>query len=200
MLTPASRSLPLISATLSTLFAGALFAAAPSAPAAKTVHPAPAAKSAPAAQANEEDLPAEQVYKNIKVLRGMRAGDLDGAMSYFSASLGVGCNHCHVQGPTNHLAPEVDESPRKQTARRMIAMTRALNEKYFDGKQIVLCATCHAGHPKPTRIPPTDQAALRQSNEAPSAGGAPLPAPDAVLAKYKQAAGGAAKIAAVSYE
>ena len=36
-----------------------------------------------------EDQPAEKVFHNIQVLKGMRAGDLQGAMSFIAISLNV---------------------------------------------------------------------------------------------------------------
>ena len=40
-----------------------------------------------------EDQPAEKVFHNIQVLNGMRAGDLQGAMSFIASSLGVDCDY-----------------------------------------------------------------------------------------------------------
>ena len=41
---------------------------------------------------------AEQAYKNIQVLKGMPASQLDAVMAFFTGSLGVKCNHCHIPG------------------------------------------------------------------------------------------------------
>ena len=62
---------------------------------------------------------AEQAYKNIQVLQGIPSTDLMPAMSFMSASLGVPCDHCHLQ---NQLPS--DEKPAKQKARAMIRMMR----------------------------------------------------------------------------
>src|SRR5438128_1717018 len=65
-----------------------------------------------------ESKTAEQVYKNIQVLGGLPASQLDGVMYFMSASLGVGCAYCH----TSQL--EGDEKSAKLTTRRMIQMMR----------------------------------------------------------------------------
>lgn len=39
---------------------------------------------------------AEQVYKNIQLFKGMPASELEPTMAFISGSLGVKCNHCHV--------------------------------------------------------------------------------------------------------
>ena len=40
--------------------------------------------------------PAEEVYKNIQVMKGVPAPRLMGAMQFFTKSLGVECSYCHV--------------------------------------------------------------------------------------------------------
>src|SRR3954470_671560 len=98
-----------------------------------------------AAQAN--DLPVEQTKKNIKVLQGLPSTQLIPVMAFMSNSLGVTCAHCHAK------AWESDEKPAKETARKMIAMERAINEQQFGGKLTVTCNTCHQGRVKPIAIP-----------------------------------------------
>jgi hypothetical protein len=58
--------------------------------------------------------------------------------------LGVKCTHCHDKG--DYAA---DTNEHKRAARSMIQMTSDLNKKYFDGKRILSCATCHKGREKP---------------------------------------------------
>ena len=48
-----------------------------------------------AARPVEQGKTAEQVYKNIQVLKGIPASQLQGAMSFMADSLGVGCSYCH---------------------------------------------------------------------------------------------------------
>lgn len=65
-------------------------------------------------------------------------------MQFISASLGVECEFCHVQGKF-----EADDKRPKQTARKMIAMTFALNKENFDGHREVACYSCHHGKNMP---------------------------------------------------
>src|SRR5436853_6068010 len=44
----------------------------------------------------KEDLPAKEVFKNVKTLTDVPATRLLRTMQAFSRSLGVSCTHCHV--------------------------------------------------------------------------------------------------------
>lgn len=102
--------------------------------------------------AGQEEKPAEQVFKNIQLLKGVPAGRLLRIMEMgYARSLGVTCTHCHVPG-----AWEKDDKPTKQIARDMAAMLAAINNQYL--KQIknlksedplINCTTCHRGQTKP---------------------------------------------------
>ncbi|HEX7077387.1 MAG TPA: c-type cytochrome [Candidatus Eisenbacteria bacterium] len=102
--------------------------------------------------AGREDLPADSVFKNIRVLHQVPAGRLVGIMNHgFAHSLGVTCNHCHIPG---HWA-EDDKAP-KQIAREMIGMVHTINDSLLaaipnlkSDKPIVNCTTCHRGQVKP---------------------------------------------------
>lgn len=101
-----------------------------------------------------EQLPAESVYRDIRGMRGMPAGRLLRIMNQgYSRSLGVNCTFCHVED-----AWEREDSTRKQVAREMSLMVRAINDSLlgriegFKGRRerpIVNCTTCHRGQPKP---------------------------------------------------
>jgi hypothetical protein len=95
----------------------------------------------------QEKMPAPKVYKNIKFFTDA-AGQLRGGMNFLSASLGVDCAHCHVEG-----AWEKDDKPAKDTARKMLAMVRDLRQKFTDVGRIG-CYTCHRGAAKPEVNPP----------------------------------------------
>lgn len=99
------------------------------------------------AAAQSNDLPVEQTKKNIKVLQGLPSSQLIPVMAFMSNSLGVTCAHCHAK------AWESDEKPAKDVARKMTAMTRAINEQQFGGKLTVTCNTCHQGRVKPLATP-----------------------------------------------
>lgn len=88
--------------------------------------------------------PAEEVYKNIQVFKGMPAPDLMKAMQSFTRSLGVKCSFCHVEG-----AFDKDDKEEKQTARKMISMARQINTDNFHGHMRVTCWTCHRGSTEP---------------------------------------------------
>jgi hypothetical protein len=127
---------------------------------------------------------AEQVYKNIQVLNGVPAPQLDAIMAFFTGSLGVRCNHCHVPGQF-----EKDDKPTKQTARKMIRMVFDLNKGNFDGRGAVTCVTCHRGQPKPVSVPSLGQNLWQQSNQA-AKQESPLPSVEQILDRYVQAVGG----------
>src|SRR5262249_55732731 len=91
---------------------------------------------------------AAEAYKNIKVLKDAPADQLLPAMQFISTSLGVGCDHCHVRG-----AFEKDDKKPKETARKMMQMTMAINQNNFDGHRDVTCYSCHHGTSHPIAIP-----------------------------------------------
>src|SRR5262245_26514059 len=65
--------------------------------------------------AGQERKPAEEVFKNIKILKGVPAGRLLAVMQIgYSKSLGVNCTHCHVVNQW-----EKDDKPEKQITREM---------------------------------------------------------------------------------
>jgi Photosynthetic reaction centre cytochrome C subunit len=152
-----------------------------------------------AAQTNppesRENLPAEQVFKNIQALKGMRAGDLQGAMSFIASSLNVDCDHCHVQDFSK------DERKEKLRAREMIRMVRQINEGSFHGENTVNCFTCHQGHAQPIGlapiVPPPPRAPKAEASVAEKSAGPPLPSVTDVLDHYLQALGGQTALAGV---
>jgi len=126
---------------------------------------------------------ADQVYKNIQVFKTLPASDLDQTMAFMAGSLGVQCNHCHIN------PWEKDDKLQKQTARRMIKMVFDLNKGSFAGENAVTCFTCHRGKPIPVSVP-----AVGQNPWAPGPAVVkeePPPTVDEVLTKYVQAVGGA---------
>ena len=75
---------------------------------------------------------AEEAYKNIQVFKGVPADQVIPAMQFISASLGVDCEHCHVE-----RAFDKDDKKPKQTARKMIQMMFAINKDNFNGHREV---------------------------------------------------------------
>ncbi len=139
---------------------------------------------------------AEEQFKNIQVLKGIPADQLFPTMQFITASLGVQCDFCHVQG-----AFEKDDKKPKQTARKMMEMMIAINADNFDGHRAVTCNTCHNGNSKPQAIPAVMAEDLKEpmgGPESPDASGAAVPTAEQLLDKYVQAAGGAAAIEKVT--
>ncbi|HUR80039.1 MAG TPA: c-type cytochrome [Thermoanaerobaculia bacterium] len=95
----------------------------------------------------QADKPLEETKKNIVVLKGVPTSQLIPIMTVMANSLGVPCTHCH------EAAWESDAKPAKETARRMIRMTRQINDTNFGGKVVVSCNTCHRGSPRPVNVP-----------------------------------------------
>jgi hypothetical protein len=88
-------------------------------------------------------------FKNVQVLKDVPADQFLLTMQYVAASLGVQCNHCHVQG-----ANDRDDKETKKTARQMIKMVTTINDTQFEGRSVLSCASCHNGRAKPLRTPP----------------------------------------------
>ncbi len=140
------------------------------------------AQSKPASPAPKT---AAEVYKNIKVLKDAPAEQLIPAMQFISTSLGVGCEHCHVRG-----AFEKDDKKPKETARKMMQMTMAINQNNFDGHRDVTCYSCHHGTNHPLSIPiiPDEDVQLPPPANA-DAAPVELPSGDKLIDKYLQALG-----------
>jgi photosynthetic reaction center cytochrome c subunit len=141
---------------------------------------------------SHENQAAETVFKNIQVLKGMRAGDLQGAMSFIASSLNVDCDYCHEQDFSK------DEKKQKLRAREMIRMVRQINEESFQGKNTVNCFTCHQGHAEPTAlapiVPPPTRTPKAEAAAPEKLAGSPLPSVAEVLDHYVQALGGQAAL------
>jgi photosynthetic reaction center cytochrome c subunit len=90
----------------------------------------------------------DQAFKNIQILKGIAADQLIPTMQFISASLGVECEYCHVEG-----AFEKDDKKPKQTARKMMEMMFAINKSSFEDHRAVTCYTCHRGNARPIAIP-----------------------------------------------
>jgi len=102
--------------------------------------------------AGRERMPAESVFKNIKVMKQVPAGRLVRVMNLgYARSLGVSCDHCHVVGEW-----EKEDRPQKQIAREMRAMMDSINggllakiQGLESDNPVVNCTTCHRGLTKP---------------------------------------------------
>jgi photosynthetic reaction center cytochrome c subunit len=143
------------------------------------------------------DKPARDVYKNIRVLKDVPASQLLATMEFISSSLGVSCDFCHSEG---HF--ESDDKRTKQTARKMMQMTFALNQSSFATQRAVTCFSCHRGAADPVSTPPADAAAPVANAAAPTGSesgtvAAALPIASQLLENYINALGGASAISAI---
>jgi hypothetical protein len=145
---------------------------------------------------------AEDVLKNVQVLRGIPLDEFMGTMGFFAAALSLNCTDCHVGAALDNWERYADDTPRKQTTRKMILMVRAINQANFGGKREVTCYTCHrsSNRPKVTPSlaeqygtpPPDDPDELESVDQAPAPR---APSADQILDKYIQALGGAQRLA-----
>ena len=160
-------------------------------------------QAGPAApNAAQSQLLAENVFKNITVLRGIPVDEFMGTMGVFSAALGLSCENCHTASSNNWALYGID-TPRKETARRMVRMMADINKQHFGGRQVVTCFTCHQGSSGQPRVtssltllysaPPPDELDVLVPPAAP---GGPTAAQ--ILDKYIQALGGAERVAALT--
>lgn len=134
--------------------------------------------------------PAEQVFKNIQVLKGTPAYEVVPSMQFIGNALGVECEFCHVRG-----AFDKDDKKPKQTARQMILMQMAINRDNFKGESEVTCYSCHRGAHNPVGVPIiSDTETKRPEPEKAETAAPALPTADEILNKYVQAVGGAAAV------
>ncbi|HEY7387790.1 MAG TPA: c-type cytochrome [Bryobacteraceae bacterium] len=96
---------------------------------------------------------AEEVFKNVQVLRGIPVSEFMSTMGFFAASVGLNCVYCHVPESLEDWQKFAEDVPRKRIARTMIQMVRELNKNNFGGRQMVTCYTCHHGNERPKGIP-----------------------------------------------
>ncbi len=89
--------------------------------------------------------PAEQIFHNIRTMKGVPAGRFPVIMTFFSRSLGVQCGFCHDR---QDFAS--DEKPAKDMARSMLEMVHGTSKNFYNGGDTpVQCYNCHQGHSRP---------------------------------------------------
>lgn len=101
--------------------------------------------------AGKENRPAGEVFKNVQLLKDVPAARFLRIMDTgYAKSLGVGCEHCHVEERW-----EADEKRPKRATREMIKLVREINDSLGQMQEIdtsdatVNCTTCHRGYVKP---------------------------------------------------
>jgi hypothetical protein len=150
----------------------------------------------PAAAAAQQPGSAGEKRPKLEVLQSLPEAQLFPLMNLVATSLGVRCEHCHVQAnPDLSRTPsnlggwvwDRDDKLPKRRAREMMKMVVDLNASRFRGEAKVTCYTCHRGAMQPSRLPPLPPPAW-STVRTPSA--TPLPSADRVLAAYISAVGG----------
>jgi hypothetical protein len=149
-------------------------------------------------QAQEPPQPmAENVFRNIQVLKGIPADEFMETMGMFAASLVYDCIGCHVEDILVRREAFAEPTPRIQRARQMVVMVNALNKQNFAGQPRVTCFTCHRGSGFPEDVPdlriqygdwPTENPNAMTQFFQPKASAEP------VFAKYINAIGGIERV------
>ena len=144
---------------------------------------------------------AEDAFKNVQVLRGISVDQFLGTMGFFAASLSLNCTDCHTSESGGSWARYADDTPLKNTARRMVVMVNSINKADFGGERKITCYTCHRGSQRPEVTPSLAEQYGTPPPEDPdkveilNPNGANQPTAEQILDKYLQALGGAAQVA-----
>jgi hypothetical protein len=144
---------------------------------------------------------AEQVFKNVQVLKGIPVDEFMGTMGFFASATGLNCTDCHVEESGGSWARYADDNALKQQTRRMIVMMRNINQTNFGGRQVVTCDTCHRGFTRPNVMPSINRL---YGSPPPDEPGDPVeqvkgqPTPDSILDKFIAAVGGAQRANALT--
>jgi len=103
--------------------------------------------------AGHENEPAERVFKNVQVLRGITAAELVHKMDQdYAVALSWNCTNCHRLAAQGNFAS--DTATDKRRARFMQQMTNDINQVqlpklYPKDTPKVNCVTCHRGYNEP---------------------------------------------------
>jgi len=144
---------------------------------------------------------AEQVFKNVQVLKGVPADEFLASMGFIANALSVNCTYCHVGEGGGGWDEYAKDTDKKEMARKMMVMMNTINKTFFGGTRRVTCVSCHNGNNRPKtttnmavyyHAPITDEPddVLRQAPGAPTV--------DQVIDKYLNAVGGAQQLATVT--
>ena len=156
------------------------------------------------AGADQKPQMSEDAFKNIQVLRGIPVNEFMGTMGFFAASLGMNCTDCHVNESAGDWKRYADDTPLKNTARRMVLMENLINRSDFGATRMVTCYTCHRGAQRPEVTPslaeqygappPDDPDRIAVLPDAPN----DPAAAEQIIDKFIQAIGGAQQLAKLS--
>jgi hypothetical protein len=144
---------------------------------------------------------AQDAFKNVQVLKGISVKEFMETMGFFAASLNANCTTCHGEDSGVGWDRYADETPLKQTARKMVLMVNSMNKNYFGGTRALTCYSCHHGVLDPKLTPNLAEQYGSPPPEDPDfipAQAPGAPAPTGVLDKYVKALGGAQKLATLT--
>lgn len=139
---------------------------------------------------------AEEVFKNVQVLKGLPVDEFMDTMGMISSALGLNCLDCHTSDADKSWERFAADTTMKQTSRKMIQMVNALNKDNFRGVRAVTCYTCHRGDLKPKVVPSLIvqySAPFEDPNEVEIPSDSKV-SPDAVFTKYLNVIGGTEKL------
>ena len=140
---------------------------------------------------------AENVFKNVQVLKGIPVDEFMDAMGMFASSLGYDCASCHDQGIHNTRDAFAITTPAITRARGMVLMMNNINRMYFKGEARVTCFTCHRTTYNPENVPSlaAQYAVLTDDPNAMTIFPDKEKTVDQVFNTYMQALGGADRVA-----
>ncbi len=144
---------------------------------------------------------AEDVFKNVPVIRGIPVDEFMDTMGMFSAALSLNCTDCHVGESSTAWERFADETDLKIAARRMVTMVNNINRTNFGGEEFITCYTCHRGDRRPQVRPSlTVQygVPMGDPNELDIFADPAAPPAAQILDKYIAAIGGAQRVAAIT--
>jgi len=161
------------------------------------------AGQATSAASGAKALMSDQFFKNVQILKGIPVDQFLGTMGFIAASLSVNCTECHAAGGRGMIRDYAADTPKKQKARQMMLMVKAINQTNFGGAHRVTCWTCHRSDTQPPETPSlmvqNGAVAERDPNdiEVPDE---PVSGPNAdqILDKYIQALGGAERLVGIT--
>ena len=158
------------------------------------------AAAAQNAQPEENPQMAEDVLRDVQVLRGIPLDEFMDTMGMFAAALGYDCSNCHGPEIAAGFEGFAEPTPEIQTARRMVLMMNAINEGYFGGAERVTCFTCHNGdfNPKDAPILSLQYGVPRTYPNAMEIFLTPEASTDQVFDDYIEALGGRERVASLT--
>src|SRR5262247_763289 len=95
---------------------------------------------------------AEELFKNVQVLKDIPVDEFMDTMGMISAALGLNCLDCHTSDSDTAWEKFAVDTQMKRTSRRMIQMVAGINKDKFGGGKSVTCWTCHRGDLRPATL------------------------------------------------